>query len=268
MYLLANQSQSLVVIQYRQDYGANYEMRYPHDPYDRLWAGVKLNASNGLYTPLNTTQEVNRKAMDEFEVPTLVLRTALRTTHPSFPLNLPTTTINARAGDRIYVVLHFAEIELLMPNESRKMDIYEGDRNSGRLLYGNYTPPYLLGDALVATTTLAQEGAIYNLSIYASASSTRPPIINARESYLVRPMDVSPTHHGDVEAMEDIKSFYKVTRNWMGDPCAPENFTWDGVNCSYEASTPPRIVHLNLTSSGLDRGIPASIANLTALKTL
>ncbi|MQM03796.1 hypothetical protein Taro_036596 [Colocasia esculenta] len=71
-----------------------------------------------------------------------------------------------------------------------------------------------------------------------------------------------------MEAMEDIKRFYKVTRNWMGDPCAPENFRWDGVNCSYEASSPPRVIHLNLSSSGLSGGIPASLANLTALTIL
>ncbi|MQM12310.1 hypothetical protein Taro_045224 [Colocasia esculenta] len=258
-------SQTLVRAQGRRNYGATSQLsqlRYPEDPYDRIWFPIS-NVSD-MY-PLNTTKKVKIKTMDEFEVPTPVLSTAIRLT-PTYHLPVRITANNARAGDRIYVVLHFAEIELLTSNETRKMDIYEGEYGSGDLQFGNYSPPYLLADALVSNATLY--GAMYKVFIYPSASSTRPPMINALESYLVRPMDVLPTHHGDVEAMEGIKSFYKVTRNWMGDPCAPEEFRWDGVTCNYEASTPPRVIRLNMASSGLANGIPASLANLTALATL
>ena len=37
------------------------------------------------------------------------------------------------------------------------------------------------------------------------------------------------------DAIKNIKSMYGVTRNWQGDPCAPTAFSWDGLNCSYNA---------------------------------
>ncbi|MQM03808.1 hypothetical protein Taro_036595 [Colocasia esculenta] len=118
MYLLVNQSQSLVLIQRRRNYGASFQIRFPGDPYDRIW----FNVSSGFQT-LVANAKVQRNAGDEFEVPTSVLSTAVRTYNTSYYISSHITAVNARAGDRIYVVTHFAEIELLMPNESRKMDI-------------------------------------------------------------------------------------------------------------------------------------------------
>ncbi|GJV93394.1 putative reverse transcriptase domain-containing protein [Tanacetum coccineum] len=36
------------------------------------------------------------------------------------------------------------------------------------------------------------------------------------------------THDQDASAMWSIKSTYKVTKHWQGDPCAPQEFVWDG----------------------------------------
>nr|QAS62467.1 LRR receptor-like serine/threonine-protein kinase [Sedum alfredii] len=62
----------------------------------------------------------------------------------------------------------------------------------------------------------------------------------------------------------DIKKTYNMTRKWRGDPCV--NSSWDGVSCS--TSKVPRIVSLNLSSSGLTGVIITSIFNLTALENL
>ncbi|KAL1357029.1 hypothetical protein HN51_009030 [Arachis hypogaea] len=40
---------------------------------------------------------------------------------------------------------------------------------------------------------------------------------------------------------------------------------WDGVNCSYAGSSSPRIIYLNLSSSGLTGNIASAISNLKSI---
>lgn len=44
-----------------------------------------------------------------------------------------------------------------------------------------------------------------------------------------------------VSAITAIKAKYRLIKNWVGDPCAPKNLVWDGLNCSYPISRPQRI---------------------------
>lgn len=45
-------------------------------------------------------------------------------------------------------------------------------------------------------------------------------------------------------AVLKIKDFYKVKKNWQGDPCVPANLAWEGVGCRYDDSESPRIESL------------------------
>ena len=45
-----------------------------------------------------------------------------------------------------------------------------------------------------------------------------------------------------VGAITKIKSTYGVKRNWQGDPCAPREYLWEGLNC--DGYNPPRIISL------------------------
>lgn len=47
-----------------------------------------------------------------------------------------------------------------------------------------------------------------------------------------------------VSAMSNIKSAYKVKRNWEGDVCVPQAYTWEGVNCSFNGTSMPRVIAL------------------------
>lgn len=40
-----------------------------------------------------------------------------------------------------------------------------------------------------------------------------------------------------VEAMMNIKTEYQVEKNWMGDPCLPEKYTWVGLKCKSDGFT-------------------------------
>ncbi|KAJ4717981.1 Protein kinase family protein [Melia azedarach] len=95
-----------------------------------------------------------------------------------------------------------------------------------------------------------------------------PPILNAIEIYMLkRPLQLQ-TDQNDVDAIINIKSKYGVKRIWQGDPCGPKGYWWDGLNCSYGDGNAPRIVSLNLSSSGLTGEIAAYFANLTSIQYL
>ena len=44
--------------------------------------------------------------------------------------------------------------------------------------------------------------------------------------------------------MMAIRTKYALKKNWMGDPCAPKAFAWDGLNCSNFSSGPAWITAL------------------------
>ncbi|CAH8361806.1 unnamed protein product [Eruca vesicaria subsp. sativa] len=73
-----------------------------------------------------------------------------------------------------------------------------------------------------------------------------------------------------VSAMKNIKKTYGLTKkvSWHGDPCAPQLYQWEGVNCSYPNSEPSLVISLNLSASGLIGTITSEISKLTQLKEL
>ncbi|XP_073008176.1 receptor-like protein kinase At3g21340 isoform X2 [Typha latifolia] len=107
----------------------------------------------------------------------------------------------------------------------------------------------------------------YNYSLEATANSTLPPLINAVEIHSLMLLTEMMTDLGDLEAIMGIREQYQMKRNWMGDPCAPKKYSWDGVSCNRSA-TAPRITALNLSSSGLTGHISTSFSMLKAITSL
>ncbi|KMZ66139.1 hypothetical protein ZOSMA_2G01510 [Zostera marina] len=58
----------------------------------------------------------------------------------------------------------------------------------------------------------------------------------------------------EVEAMIELKEFYKLTKNWQGDPCAPKDRSCLGRS------------GMNLASDGLYGEISTSLENFKQLK--
>ncbi|XBJ19907.1 hypothetical protein VPH35_010822 [Triticum aestivum] len=108
----------------------------------------------------------------------------------------------------------------------------------------------------------------YNISLDATVNSTLPPIINAAEIYSVIPTTSIATTTQEVSAISAIRDKYHVKKNWMGDPCAPKNFVWNGLRCSYAASSPSTVTGLNLSSSGLSGNVSSSLASIRGLQYL
>ncbi|XWS18917.1 hypothetical protein CRYUN_Cryun32bG0086000 [Craigia yunnanensis] len=163
--------------------------------------------------------------------------------------------------DKFYVYMYFAEVEKLQANQFRQFNI----SLNGQHWSGPDSPAYLESTTVYKTLPLTGE-VEYEFLIYKAQNSSLPPIINALEVYRVNELPQLETNQDGVDAVKNIKSTYKIKRNWQGDPCAPEAYLWDGLNCNYNDS--PRIISLNLSSNGLTGNISLYISNLSMLQFL
>jgi len=70
-----------------------------------------------------------------------------------------------------------------------------------------------------------------------------------------------------VEAMMEIKTSYKLKKNWQGDPCAPNDYVWEGIKCS-SGNLNSSILSLNLSFSGLRGEVYESFNHFKLLESL
>ncbi|XVE52000.1 hypothetical protein DITRI_Ditri02bG0085200 [Diplodiscus trichospermus] len=236
---------------FRNDYGStsNSTFRFSQDAYDRIWQPYRRNDLGQI----NTSSSISSNS--DYNPPYLAMRTASTTANTSQPLNISVQDSDSNA--QFYFYMHLAELEELQANETREFIIYKNDQ----LWLETYSPTYLRAD----TARTTEPGPGGHFSMVSTRRSTHPPLLNALEAYKVKQLVQSQTDEKDVNAIVNIKSMYGLKRNWQGDPCAPREYTWEGLNCSYEDSSPPRIISLNLSSSGLSGDIPRYIVNLTQL---
>ncbi|XP_042459745.1 putative leucine-rich repeat receptor-like serine/threonine-protein kinase At2g19230 [Zingiber officinale] len=259
MYPAANEWRSLVLL-YRWNLGVESgSIRYPADPLDRLWAPW----SSPRWNDVSTNSTVQNLSVDFFEAPSVVMQTAVTPINSS-SLVIPWDPFPGYVN-QFLVILHISEIlDLSGTNQSRQFNIYV---NGFRWLGVIMTPEYLQSDSVYNLVTLPSSPT-YNISLEALSNSTLPPILNAFELYVTMSNTSVPSDAGDVDAMTAIKERYRIQRNWMGDPCSPSDFVWDGLNCNYSLSNSPRVTALSLSSSGLTGEITKSFASLSALQYL
>ncbi|PQM38848.1 putative LRR receptor-like serine/threonine-protein kinase [Prunus yedoensis var. nudiflora] len=235
--------------------------RYPFDILDRFWY---LYDDLDDWTQLNTSSTINSESESEsgYQLPSVVMSTASTPKYPSDSLSIIFSLPDINAEYRSY--LHFAEVESLQLNQSRLQYIFRnGDRT-----FGPFSPPYLSTETIYSTDAWSTGVNDVNISITRAENSTLPPILNAFEIYMVKHFVEPETNQEDVDAISYIKSTYNIKRNWQGDPCAPQVYVWQGVKCNYQEFESPRIISLNLSSSGLTGEIAASISNLTMVQSL
>ncbi|CAL9074496.1 unnamed protein product, partial [Musa acuminata var. zebrina] len=246
-----NASQSVVLIT-RRNFGASDTPR--NDPYDRVW-NPSIDPS---WVTLSTDLKVDN-ADDLFEPPITVLQTAVT---PAAGRQLDFSMDAASPYDKLYHVLYFTQLQALTGNATRVFNI----TRNGETRSSWYTPRYLSCGYTYSVEPL--EGySRYQYVLDATSNSTLPPIINAFEVYSLKQLTQAATDSVDVDAMEEIKLQYQIKRNWMGDPCAPKSYTWDGLNCVYSPDH-PRIISVNLSSGGLTGEISGPFAMLKDIKSL
>ncbi|XP_077210748.1 putative LRR receptor-like serine/threonine-protein kinase At1g05700 isoform X1 [Tasmannia lanceolata] len=259
LYTTVNESQSLLLYN-RFNPGApnDRDVRYPDDPYDRIWKQWV-----GPWTPFSTPSIIEIENDFGFEPPTMVMSTAVSPLSANDNLNFSFPMNDTDSGLQFYVYMHFAELQLLDSNQLREFTL----SLNGAFLDGPFSPMYQVARTLSSPSPLTGKDN-YTIALYKTTNSTLPPILNAFEIHSVKQHLESATNRQDFDSIMNIKATYRVKRNWMGDPCLPKAYSWDGLNCSYDSSYPPTITSLNLSSSGLSGEIAPSLGNLTSIVSL
>ncbi|KAL8171835.1 hypothetical protein V2J09_023639 [Rumex salicifolius] len=212
---------------------------------------------------ISTNKFIDVSQDNPFKVPAAVLMTAC------VPNNtLAKATLKYLVDDdpttQFYVYWHFAELQLLGPNQTRVFNIIV----PGYPKLGPITPKYLQVTTISSPRISLNGYKDLSFTLEKTEDSNLYPLLNALQIYTVLNLSASPTHQQDVDAVVAIKDKYTVPRIWQGDPCLPKNYQWEGLNCSYDQNNPPRITRLSLSWSNLTGDLPSTLANLTSLKYL
>ncbi|KAJ3671061.1 hypothetical protein LUZ60_008487 [Juncus effusus] len=258
-YVNASQFTDLIA---RVDFGGNKITRYPVDIYDRIWYPM-----TGVETNISTSLKVDN-SYNYFVPPSSVLQTAVipskSSLNASWSLDFFWTTED---GDPpFYVNCHFAEIQSLPSSGKREFNIFYNEE----IWFEHETPKYLKINSLYSTGPLSDPKSgtdEFHFTLNATSNSTVPPLINAMEIFSVLSVNNAMTDLDDVEAISAIKSEYKVNKSWTGDPCSPVNYSWAGIGCSYTGNS-PKVISLNLSSSGFTGSLSSSFSKLQNLKIL
>ncbi|KAK8706986.1 hypothetical protein V6N13_058055 [Hibiscus sabdariffa] len=246
---------SLVLFE-RFDVGyANGTGRYKDDIYDRIWSPYNSPSWNVVSTSL----EINSNG-NGYRAPLEVMRTAAMPSNGSNRLELLWTADDD--DTEFYVYMHFAEVQRLEKNQTRKFNVSW----NGSMMFGPFVPRHLY--AATISNSEAFTGKEHRISIHQTDDANLPPILNAIGIYMAKQLDELPTFSEDAAAVLNVRTTYQVHKGWVGDPCGPKNYTWEGLECNYDVSLPPRIVSLNLSSSGLSGMISASFGNLSSMQSL
>ncbi|GKB19014.1 leucine-rich repeat transmembrane protein kinase protein, partial [Tanacetum coccineum] len=240
-----------LILSHRNTFGTNKTVRYADDMYDRIWYPL---GSTGTITVTNSSL-VSAAPSDKVKLPLKIMRTAIT---PINSTDFLTYSWPANTTDKFVIYIHIAEVEILKSNQKREFNI----QLNGDLLFGPFSPSTSL------TTITGQHTYTgfpnYHLVLIQTPNSTLPPIYTAVEIYTVKQLVQKQTE--DQDAISNAKSMYGLKRNWQGDPCVPQAYAWDGLNCSYKVTETPRIISLNLSSSGLSGDIVTALANLTMIE--
>ncbi|XP_062087596.1 LRR receptor-like serine/threonine-protein kinase IOS1 [Humulus lupulus] len=249
-------SESLALL-YRLDIGSITDLayRYPYDFYDRSWLPY-----NGKWWTLISTSKY-AQSQRSYRPPAIVMSTAATPINESEPMIFSLNDLDEKAN--LYFYMYFTETQSLKANQSRSFNI----TINGEVWSEAVTPLYL--NTTTIFSTVGQSGSPeYNFSLVKLQNSTLPPILNAFEVYSTIDVSQLETDQNDVNSINNVKSTYGIKRNWDGDPCAPVEYLWTGLNCSYNDFDPRSIISLNLSSSGLTGNVTTHISKLSRIQSL
>ncbi|XP_076921825.1 putative LRR receptor-like serine/threonine-protein kinase At4g29180 [Bidens hawaiensis] len=240
----------------RLDIGyTNGSGRYRDDVYDRIWSSYNSPSWDLLHS--NIDIDISG---DGYRAPNEVMQTGSTPKNGTEALEFKWNVSDTKA--RFYVYFYFADLVVLGRNETRVFNVSW----NGVQLFGNVRPRAYYASTFYNMRPLV--GPEHMISIRKSGGANVAPILNAVEIYQVLESSEFATFGLDVDAVKNIRTTYKINRNWVGDPCGPKNYSWEGIICNYTGSNPPRITSVNLSASELTGQITASIANLSSLETL
>ncbi|KAL0696693.1 hypothetical protein Bca4012_063873 [Brassica carinata] len=237
--------------------------RFARDPNDQVWSPF-LNT----YTETISTDNHVDTSNSFYEVPQAVIRTAGVPANASEPWSIWWTL--DETTQLSYVYMHFAEIQTLKANDIREFNI---TYNGGKRWYAGLRPESLTISSFANPKAMSSPDGKFNFTFTMTGNSTLPPLLNALEIYTVVDLLQLETDkdegikHVPMSFCDEINKTYGLNKklSWQGDPCVPQLYRWEGLNCSYPDSEPSRIISLNLNGSELTGTITSDISKLTQL---
>ncbi|XP_010274146.1 PREDICTED: probable LRR receptor-like serine/threonine-protein kinase At1g51860 [Nelumbo nucifera] len=221
------------------NYGDSTHIRFPDDPFDRYWEGVGeslLPISVGSETRILDTGLLEKP-------PQSVLRTAAAPRKSS-----QIVLLNYTYSTELYINTYFTELPQLNSSQKRSFTVYMNNESISNPII----PPYQ--SALKIPFNISFNSSNTVLSLVPTRDSTLPPIINAMEIFKKDAELNDGTYYTDVKALALLQSACYKLQEWSGDPCLPESYNWDWVECSDDKT--PRIVALYLGNLGLQGSLP------------
>ncbi|KAG7583387.1 Protein kinase domain [Arabidopsis suecica] len=231
-------------------------IRYPNDVNDRHWYPF---FDEDVWTELTTNLIVN--SSNVYHPPQSVMASAATPISKNAPFNFSWSLIPSTA--KLYMYMHFAEIQTLQANDTRQLDVLLNGIN----FYTGFRPKTLATSTIFSTIPDTCEGGKCTVELLKTSKSTLPPLCSALEVFTVIDFLGLETNQDDVFAIKNIQNTYGVSKiNWQGDPCVPKQFIWDGLNCNNsDISTPPIITSLDLSNNNLTGGVPEFLASIKSL---
>ncbi|XP_049933563.1 putative leucine-rich repeat receptor-like serine/threonine-protein kinase At2g04300 [Nymphaea colorata] len=252
---------------YRNNFGTrdgNW-YRYPDDKLDRFWWSPlskdldHINTTVDLNSPSLHISESVSSTVSPYVPPSVVMQTADIVSDPKIGIQWSSTSIPQDAF--LFMCIHFAELKKLERNETREFTI----TLDAKPWHEAFSPIYQTATSIWSPGIYQSQN---NLVEYTPTErSTLSPIVNAMELYTALQLSGSTTKDADASSLVDVRDKYQITKVWTGDPCLPLNYTWEGLVCSNDTSS-PRVISLDLSNSGLNGEIPKSLADLSAIVSL
>ncbi|CAH9131765.1 unnamed protein product [Cuscuta epithymum] len=265
MYLTPSENSYYLSVSARLNFGASSDapLRYPDDPYDRLWQSDTIKKANYLVDVADGTEKVSTtnpitvpSSASEYP-PQKILQTAVVGRNGSLTYRL---NLDGFPGFG-WAYTYFAEIEDLGPRDTRRfrlalpgypdiskavVDVQENAHGKFRAYepgYENLSFPFVLSFKFMKTS-----------------DSTMGPILNAME--INRYVEIN---YGSLDgpAITGFVSKYGSSQ-WAqegGDPCLPAPWSW--VEC--DSNPRPRITSIKLSGKNLTGNFPTEFTMLRSL---
>lgn len=185
LYPQVNATQALVLVD-RSNFGVSglALVRYPDDPYDRVWIP---RSDPEAWTEISTPEKVPEMVDLRFHPPSAVMQTAVAPRNGSrtieFSFDVVPNHVYSMPG--CAGILYFAEVQVVVAGGAAAVRQFDMFVNSARWSKAPYTPLRLAADAYYNGEPYRGNSNQYNFTLNATANSTLPPIINAAEFFSV-----------------------------------------------------------------------------------
>ncbi|KAK1323430.1 Uncharacterized protein QJS10_CPA02g00402 [Acorus calamus] len=234
-------------------YGAPSIVRYPYDPYDRIW--TPATSLTGLTKLKNDASTITVDSTTD-KPPEAVLQTAVSASDASSSLSL-TNIISSTTPTEIYINLYFTEMSELASTEKRSFKVFVDETAISDAI----SLPYQ--SALEFNFTIKDATSANVVSLRPTSDSTLAPIISASELFHISDPLNKTTNSNDMDALVNLQRQIDVLGAWTGDPCLPASYNWEWVGCSSDQR--PRVTSLDLSEGGFS-GILPDFSDLDALE--